>query len=94
MLFPDWVDNPPSQSDNARATKRLRFLIRRAAVLVSPECNVRGMCDRFGLSHNHVQKCMSTGAFPASLAVQIEKALGREVICHEHLLAPLEIDNT
>lgn len=93
MLFPDWVDNPPSQSDEVRARKRIRFLIRRAAVLTNPECTVGGMCERFGLSHNHVLKCMSTGVFPASLATQIERAVGRDVICHEHLLFPLEIND-
>lgn len=90
MTFPAWVEHIDLQT---RASNRLRFLINRAAILTVPGCTISGFADYCGVNRSQVQRAISAGAFPALLATSIEKKVGRGVLCHEHLMNPLEIEN-
>lgn len=88
--FPTWVETPPNQSDEARASKRLRFILEqvctstgllRIAVLAR-HCNV----ERTSI-HFYIRR----GKFSAAMAQQIEDALGKTVVRASHLTDPLSI---
>lgn len=91
MPFPTWVDLPEGQSDKERASKRIRFLICRAAILTVPECTLRGLATHCEINESQLSAVIKRGAMPMVMAEKIERCLGRDVVRAVDLVYPLEI---
>lgn len=94
MIFPDWVEFPLDQQPMERAKKRLRFMLNRAAILTVPECTIRALAKHCHVDRTMMHQAIAAGRCGPKLATMLETALGRDVLCHEHLLRPLEIEAT
>lgn len=87
MRFPEWVENPKSQ----RATKRLQYMIRQAAIKLVPGGKMSKFAELCGIDRTSMHTHIRRGGFSATMAVAIERAVGRDVLKHEDLMNPLEI---
>lgn len=90
VVFPDWVNSPPDQAPSELAQKRLRYLVRRAALEVAANGSVQSLSSMCGLHRSTFSNFMSAGAFSAATATKLESVCGRELLRHEWLMNPLD----
>jgi len=91
MKFPAWVESPPEQAEDARASKRLQYIIKQAAIGLVPDGSMSKFACLCAVDRTSMHTHIRNGSFSAAMAVAIEKAVGREMIRHEDLMRPLEI---
>lgn len=94
MNFPTWVHQGPRGkrlSDAQVASNRLRYLILRAALHVTGDGTVSSFARCSDEERARIYGYISRGSFPRKMAERIETRMGRDVICQEHLVSPLEI---
>lgn len=89
VRFPQWVD--AHEKDEQRASARLRYLISKAAVEATGRQSVRGLCVTISMDHSSISSAIRRGYFTEQMAKAVEAAVGRKVIRHEYLTAPLKI---
>lgn len=90
--FPTWVT--AAKSPEQLATNRLKYLIGQLAQQVTVKGSIRGLAAHCGVDRTSLHKYIAAGSFPAITATQIERACGRALVCHEHLMHPLEINES
>jgi hypothetical protein len=91
IKFPSWVDNPARQSKAAKASKRLNYLLYRAALQVVPSGNITAFAKFIGVERSTLHTFVQDGSFSPRMAIAIEEAVGRDHTPHEYLRNPLEI---
>lgn len=90
MKFPEWIDDP-KQTDQERASKRLRYLLRRVALDIDGEGQLMTICRAAQIDHSSLACAIKRGYLTQAMATMIEYAIGKSVIPHEWLMKPLEI---
>lgn len=88
MQFPKWVLDA---SKKTQASARLRYLVYRLALEVSPKPTVRALCAHVEIDHSTVTTYITRGAFSATLAMQFQKKFGRALADAAWLTDPLSI---
>lgn len=91
LQFPEWVDAPKRQSKAALASKRLQYILCRAALVTVPSGNIAQFALRVGVDRSSLHNFVRKGAFSAKTAIAIEECVGREHTPHEYLRNPLSI---
>jgi len=91
IKFPKWVVGKRSDTDAARATRRLRYLVMRAAIEHTDGCTITAFADFVGLDRGVVHWSMRTGSFSVPAAVQIQEKCGEALMPKSWLIFPLEI---
>jgi hypothetical protein len=90
MKFPEWIDDPKF-TDGERASNRLRYLIANVGAELTGRGTLRAVAKLAGVDHSTLAYSIKRGSCTAQVALQIEEAIGRQHIRHEHLRRPLEI---
>lgn len=91
MQFPDWVDDP-KLTDNERASNRLRYMIAYAGTKLTGRGTLRAVAKLAKLDHSTLAYAIKRGQCSAAVALQLEEAAGRDLLRHEFLRRPLEIE--
>lgn len=94
MHFPTWVDGPRSKTKAQRASARLKWMLSQVAFSLTGKTGMRNLAPLTGLDQSLFYLYIRQGAFSATSATAIEKALGRKVIKAEYLTNPLDIEAT
>jgi len=99
ISFPAWVTGPRKKraltdADRAAlASRRLRFLVMRAAVEKTEAGSIASLSDFCGVTRTDVHAAIRTGHFSTRLASKIESACGRELIRRDWLVFPCDIED-
>jgi hypothetical protein len=91
MPFPSWVSEPADQTPQELASKRLQYLISKAALATVPGGTISAFADFCLVDRTTIYNYISAGSFSARTATKIERAVGRSILSHEALMYPLEI---
>jgi len=89
--FPRWVETPKRQSKESLATKRLQYLLCRAALATVPGGSITEFAAKAGVERSSLHTFVRKGEFSAKTAVAIEEFVGRDHTPHEFLRNPLGI---
>lgn len=76
IAFPAWIDHLPKK-DQARA--RVKFLLRLAAVLATPEGSISVLSHRIGLHRNSLNSMIAQGTLDAGIPVNVIKAIEQTI---------------
>ncbi len=91
MKFPEWVLKAPKR---LQASARLRYLVYRLAIEITPKASVRALCEQTAIDHSTVTLYIKRGQFSPSLAHAWQKQFGRTLVRAEWLIEPLDIPVT
>jgi len=89
--FPEWVETPARQSKGALATKRLRYLIQKAALDHTTTCTQRELAILCDCERSTISTYIRRGWFSKDMSATIEAKLGRDYIRAEWLTNPVAI---
>lgn len=89
ITFPAWVNE--ATEDDDRASRRLRYMVMRAAIESTPKANIAALADLCFIDRTEIHVAMRNGQFSTKMAAKIEKACGRDVVRREWLVFPLQI---
>lgn len=84
MTFPKWALDP-SLTDAERASHRLNYLVRLAALNHNPEGSLPALADAIGVSRETLYSSIKEGRMSVLLATAIEHLVGRAVVKREDL---------
>jgi len=90
MQFPETVDDP-SQPDEERARRRLKYLLDRASLRLTGRESVRSLAKALNMNHSSVIYALRQGKCAAHMAVTIEEMCGRTHTRNEWLRRPLDV---
>ncbi len=78
--YPAWF----ATSAKGPTREKMRFLIRYAALLATPDGGIPALSELIGMARGSLTGCLSSGAYdngiPASVILKIEKVIGPGVI--------------
>lgn len=72
MQFPTWIDRLPAKE---RQRERMKFVLRVAAVLATPEGSITALSKRIGMHRNSLNAMLSQGTLDNGLPVNVVKAI-------------------
>jgi len=84
MEYPHWVTNPKILSDNFNS-KRLSFLVQKAALHHNPRGSVQVLSDAMGMYRTAIYAAIAKGEMTPSMACTIEAIVGKDVVSKEDL---------
>jgi hypothetical protein len=90
--FPEWVTTPKGQSEEKLASKRLKYIICRAALEKLGAGNITAFGRAINLESTTLHLYVKLGAVSKVAAERAEKAFGRKLIRAKWLTNPLEIE--
>lgn len=88
MKFPQHVLRA---SKKTQASARLKYLVYRMALELSPRPSIRALCEIIGVEHSTVATYITRGAFSYPLAAKMQEKFGRDLAAAEWLTSPLSI---
>lgn len=92
VVFPTWVKQTPKSDKQTLASRRLRYLVMRAAVEKTESGSISSFADLCSIERTQIHLAFRTGHFSAKMALVIEKAAGRDLLRKEWLIFPLDIE--
>lgn len=99
VTFPAWVSGPRKKraitvaGQAAIASRRLRYLIMRAAVETTEAGSIASLSDFCMVARTDVHAAIRAGHFSTKLATRIETACGRDIIRRDWLVFPCDIED-
>jgi hypothetical protein len=97
MKFPSWVSAPHhgrKAPPEVVAKRRLSYIVRRLALEHEPTGSLSDLGERVGILSSQFSLAFRSGRFTQRQAETIESALGRRVVKKEHLMYPLDIEES
>lgn len=91
LNFPTWVGGPKSKDKAALASRRLRYLLQRAANELVEEGSIASLSKAISVPRETIYYSVRTGGFSATVAEQIERSVGVDLLPRTWLMYPLEI---
>lgn len=97
MHFPKWVTAPVNGkrlSQDMIASNRLAYIVRRLALELDPYGTMQSLAERTGMNASRIGTMITQGRFTQGQAELMEQVVGRSMIKKEHLMYPMDIQET
>lgn len=85
MQYPQWATRPGTKKQ--RASMKLKFLIRFAALHHNEQGSVRALARDMGISEMGLVKAAQRGYLTSGMAALLEDVVGADVLSREYLTA-------